>query len=138
MAHEAYDLRLEFQSRTHRFLLEPGISALFIRIFLPISDRGIHWPYSFFLRKRRVNFTQNLFIGVVLQLNRVRCALRVAETISLTEDRVDLGLSPLRGFIKLYGTIGARGDACPTGNAFILIHFAHGTGGDHDVTGEKC
>ena len=55
----------------------------------------------------RVNLGEQLFVGKVLQPDRPGGTLRVAETVSFTENGVNDSLFPLTGLAKLDGAIRA-------------------------------
>ena len=55
--------------------------------------------------RRRVNLGEQLFIGIVLQSNGPCGTLRVAQTISFTENGIDDSLFALFCLTKLYGTV---------------------------------
>jgi hypothetical protein len=74
-----------------------------------------------------VNLTQDLFIGEVLQGNCPGAALRIADTVSLAENRVNMCLSSGRCIDKLYCAVCTRRDAGSTGDTFTLIDLTYRT-----------
>ena len=41
------------------------------------------------------------------------------------------------GLVELYRAVRARGDACPAGDAFALVHLAYRAGSDDRIVGEE-
>jgi hypothetical protein len=81
----------------------------------------------YFIRKRRINLAHDLFIGKMLEINRICGALGVADAVPFTENRINNGLSALGCLMKLYRTIGTGGDTGPARYAIAFIYRANGS-----------
>ena len=98
----------------------------------------VHWQRQalgglLLLRHRRINLTQELFIGKVLQYNGICRAFCVTDAVSLAENRIHPGLSALRRITKRYRIIRTGRNACPARHTIVVSHLADGTRGDDRI-----